>query len=240
MSILNIQESSAQLNKPQPDTKNKTPDLTKNDKISKISEGEDINRINSQSLLQENFQLESEKKLLQELRKRRKEIEGYREELLTDKGALDSVKQYIDNRLKLLENVQYKLKPYLHDYNQQDKQEIKRLVKVYESMQPKDAAKIFDDLQLGILMEVAVNMKKSSLASVLAKMKPEKARELTIRLATKRNAHIFDNQYEMRKRGNLILFFSMIMYIMENHCTKNIIFTESKVLLYFLKALAFP
>ena len=115
MSILDIQESSAQLNKPQPDTKNKTPDLTKNDKISKISEGEDINRINSQSLLQENFQLESEKKLLQELRKRRKEIEGYREELLTDKGALDSVKQYIDNRLKLLKNVQYKLKPYLHE-----------------------------------------------------------------------------------------------------------------------------
>ena len=66
-------------------------------------------------------------------------------------------------------------------------------MKVYESMQPKDAAKIFDDLQLGILMEVAVNMKESSLASVLAKMKPEKARELTIRLATKRNAHIFDN-----------------------------------------------
>ena len=43
MGILDIQESSAQLNKPQPDTKNKTPDLTKNDKISKISEGEDIN-----------------------------------------------------------------------------------------------------------------------------------------------------------------------------------------------------
>ena len=199
MNILNIQESSAQLNKPLADTQNQVPDLSKNDeandKTSTLSdEGErKLKQINPQSLLQENFQLESEKKLLQQLRKRRKEIESYKEEVLITKETLDSVKQHIDGRLKLLENVQNKVKPYLYDHNQQDNQEIKKLVKIYENMQPKDAAKIFDDLRVGILIKVAINMKESSLAPIIARMQTEKARQLTAKLATKKNAYIFDD-----------------------------------------------
>ena len=199
MNILNIQESSAQLNKSLANTQNQTPALAKNDEIndktSTLSDkGEKkLKQTNPKSLLQKDFQLESEKKLLQQLRKRRKEIESYKEEVSTTKETLDSVKQYIDDRLKLLENIQHKVKPYLYDHNQQDDQKIKKLVKIYESMQPKDAAKIFNDLQLEILIEVAINMKESHLAPILAKMQTEKARELTAKLATRKNAHIFNN-----------------------------------------------
>ena len=189
-SVLNIQESSAQLDKPKSDTGNQVPSPSKNEKT--LPKDEDIEQTDHQSLLHENFELESEKKLLQQLRKRRKEIENYKEELSTNKGVLDSIKQYIDNRLKLLESMQHKLKSHLQDYNQENNLEIKKLVKIYESMQPKDAAKIFDDLQLGILIKVTINMKESSLAPILAKMKPEKARELTTRLATKKNSYMLD------------------------------------------------
>jgi hypothetical protein len=42
----------------------------------------------------------------------------------------------------------------------------------------------FNDLQIGILIEMSLNMKESKLALILADMKPEKVRELTSILAT--------------------------------------------------------
>ena len=72
----------------------------------------------------------------------------------------------------------------LYNNNQNDDKKIQKLVKVYESMKPKEAAKIFNDLQIGVLVELALNMKESRLAAILSEMTPEKARELTSILAT--------------------------------------------------------
>jgi len=63
---------------------------------------------------------------------------------------------------------------------------MKSLVKVYESMKPKDAARIFERLEMDILIDVTVRMKEVKMAAVLAKMESEKARELTVRLANLR------------------------------------------------------
>lgn len=43
-------------------------------------------------------------------------------------------------------------------------------------MKPQDAAKIFEQLQMSVLIEVAVHMKEAKLAQILAKMDPYKAR----------------------------------------------------------------
>jgi len=175
--IINIQESKAQLDKSS--EKNNEP-LKSN-----VNENsQNINATNSKPVIKDDFQLQSEKKLLQELRQRRKEIEQYNDEMPADKLALESVKQYIDKRLSLLENLQNKLKPQLKNSNKSEEQKIQRLVKVYENMKPKEAAKIFNDLQIGILIEMSLNMKESKLALILAEMKPEKVRELTSILAT--------------------------------------------------------
>ncbi|MSO13446.1 hypothetical protein h2es_0045 [Rickettsiales endosymbiont of Trichoplax sp. H2] len=175
--IINIQESKAQLDKSS--EKNNEP-LKSN-----VNENsQNINATNSKPVIKDDFQLQSEKKLLQELRQRRKEIEQYNDEVPADKLALESVKQYIDKRLSLLENLQNKLKPQLKNSNKSEEQKIQRLVKVYENMKPKEAAKIFNDLQIGILIEMSLNMKESKLALILAEMKPEKVRELTSILAT--------------------------------------------------------
>ena len=173
--ILNIQESKAQLDKP-----NTQDDKPTDSNISKNLQ----NTKSSKPIINNDFQLQSERKLLQELRQRRKEIEQYSNELPVDKLALESVKQYIDKRLILLENLQNKLKPQLKDNNKGEEQKIQRLVKVYENMKPKEAAKIFNDLQIGVLIEMALNMKESKLAAILSEMKAEKARELTSILAT--------------------------------------------------------
>ena len=177
--ILNIQESKAQLDK---------PDLKKEDQkdlnINKDANIENLKKTDVSSNIQNDFQLSSEKQLLQQLRKRRTEIESNKDELPAEKMALESIKQYIDNRLDVLENLQNKLKPQFNNNNQNDGKKIQKLVKVYESMKPKEAAKIFNDLQIGVLVEMTLNMKESRLAAILSEMKPEKARELTSILAT--------------------------------------------------------
>src|SRR4029077_19467569 len=57
------------------------------------------------------------------------------------------------------------------------------LVKVYEAMKPRDAATIFNDLDMPVLLQVADRMKEAKAAPILAAMQPDKARELTARLA---------------------------------------------------------
>ena len=175
--IINVQESKAQLDKSSEENNESLKSS-----VDKNSQNADIT--NSKPIIKDDFQLQSEKKLLQELRQRRKEIEQYNDEMPADKLALESVKQYIDKRLNLLENLQNKLKPQLKNSNKSEEQKIQRLVKVYENMKPKEAAKIFNDLQIGILIEMSLNMKESKLALILADMKPEKVRELTSILAT--------------------------------------------------------
>jgi flagellar motility protein MotE (MotC chaperone) len=57
------------------------------------------------------------------------------------------------------------------------------LVKVYEVMKPKDAARIFEKLDLPVQLAVATAMKERSMAALMAEMSPEAARRLTMEMA---------------------------------------------------------
>ena len=59
-------------------------------------------------------------------------------------------------------------------------------MKLYESMKPRDAATIFNDLDMKVLLGVVDRMKDAKAAPVLAAMQPDKARELTTKLAALR------------------------------------------------------
>lgn len=56
---------------------------------------------------------------------------------------------------------------------------LKRLAKAYKAMKPKDAARLFNDLDMELLTGIAGQISPRVLAPVLAKMHPERARELT-------------------------------------------------------------
>ena len=57
------------------------------------------------------------------------------------------------------------------------------LVKLYEAMKPREAATIFNDLEMPVLLQVVDRMKEAKAAPVLAAMQPDKARDLTAKLA---------------------------------------------------------
>ncbi len=53
------------------------------------------------------------------------------------------------------------------------------LVKLYEAMKPRDAAAIFNDLEMPVLLQVVDRMKETKAAAVLAAMQPDRARQVT-------------------------------------------------------------
>ena len=71
-----------------------------------------------------------------------------------------------------------------HDIQQEAK--LKSLVKIYENMKPKQAARIFDRLDLGILLDVVERMRESKTAPIMANMTPARAKSVTAALVSRR------------------------------------------------------
>jgi flagellar motility protein MotE (MotC chaperone) len=61
----------------------------------------------------------------------------------------------------------------------------KSVVTMYETMKPKEAAKIFDRLDIKVLLDVATQMKPQVMSAILAQMTPEAAERLTVELAVR-------------------------------------------------------
>lgn len=62
---------------------------------------------------------------------------------------------------------------------------VKGLAKAYKSMKPKDAARLFDKMDMGLLIRIAREISPRTLAPVMAKMQADKARELSLALTRK-------------------------------------------------------
>ncbi len=63
-------------------------------------------------------------------------------------------------------------------------------MKLYETMKPRDAAAIFNDMELPVLLQVVDRMKDAKAAAVLAAMQPDRARLLTVQLAAQRTRSV--------------------------------------------------
>ncbi|HEY4173591.1 MAG TPA: hypothetical protein VGM42_11240, partial [Rhodopila sp.] len=129
---------------------------------------------------------DSERALLQDLRQRRQELDTRDAALKTRESMLVAAEQKLSARLAQLEALQKKLE--VLDAAQQAKEEAgwQGLVKLYEVMKPKDAATIFNDLSMPVLLQLMDRMKDAKAALVMAAMNTDKARDVTAQLARMR------------------------------------------------------
>lgn len=122
---------------------------------------------------------QSEIDLLQKLAERREQIEAREKELAMREGLLQAAETRIDRKVGELKTLQDTITSLLAQYDQREAEKVAQLVRIYATMKPKDAARIFNDLDMPILISVMVNMKESKSAPILASMDPVKARALT-------------------------------------------------------------
>lgn len=129
---------------------------------------------------------ESERALLLELRQRRQELEARAQEAAARDALLAATERRIGQRVEELKALQARLEALENNRRDRDEASWRGLVKVYETMKPRDAATIMNDLDQAVLLGVLDRMKESKAAAILAAMQPDRARQITTELAQHR------------------------------------------------------
>ncbi|WP_339712815.1 hypothetical protein [uncultured Sneathiella sp.] len=124
--------------------------------------------------------------VLERLVDRRAELDRQQQELEMRDNLLKATETRIDEKIAKLKEMEGTLEDLLKLHDEQEKAQMESLVKIYEKMKPKDAARIFNNLEMDILIDVASNIKESKMAPILASMSSDRANKLTVELATRR------------------------------------------------------
>ena len=124
--------------------------------------------------------------ILQSLKKRRLALDDREKEIEMKLKVLDVAEDRLNSRMNEMRELQQELKLVLNNYEDKQDGEIRGLVKIYENMKPVDAATIFNELDMPILLAVIDKMSERKVAPVLAAMLPVKARDVTEELAEMR------------------------------------------------------
>lgn len=129
---------------------------------------------------------DEELELLQSLAKRRDELNARESDLGEREALLAATEQRIDDKLAELKLLQGTIEALVEQHDGEQEAQLKSLVKIYENMKPKDAAQIFQELELDVLLDVVDRMQERKVAPILAQMDPAKAREVTFELVQRR------------------------------------------------------
>jgi len=125
--------------------------------------------------------------LLQKLAARRKELDSRAQEISQQEVLLKAAEQRIDDKISKLSSIESGIDVKVQQKEQQDAQRIQGLVKIYETMKPAEAARIFEGLDMPVLLDVLDHMKERKVAPILAALDPDRAKQITVALAVRRD-----------------------------------------------------
>lgn len=125
---------------------------------------------------------EVRQELFEDLSVRRKKIEERERELSVREALLKAAEQELNQKYNELVSLRTEIKDLLVVQTEEEAKRTASLVKIYEGMKPKDAARIFNTLDLDVLLNVVSRMSERKSAPILASMEPERARTVTIML----------------------------------------------------------
>jgi flagellar motility protein MotE (MotC chaperone) len=129
---------------------------------------------------------DGEKAVLLDLRARREQLDAREAAMASRESMLAAAEKKLSAQIGELQGLQQRLEALDASRKEQETAAWQGLVKVYEAMKPRDAATIFNDLGMPVLLSVIDRMKETKAAAILAAMVPDKARDVTTQLALKR------------------------------------------------------
>jgi flagellar motility protein MotE (MotC chaperone) len=124
-----------------------------------------------------------ERVVLESLNKRREELDARARDLEMRENLLGVAQKRIEARLGELKALEARIDAEMHKRDEAEAGQLRTLVVMYENMKAKDAARIFDRLDLKILIDVVAQMNPRKMSDILAQMSPETAERLTTELA---------------------------------------------------------
>ena len=129
---------------------------------------------------------ESERTVLMSLRERREALDERARALDQRAAELAAADKRLEERVTQLTALQTRLEGLEANRQTRRAENWAGLVKTYEAMKPREAAAIFDALDMQVLLQVLDRMQERRAAPVLAAMQPDRARLATQLLAEMR------------------------------------------------------
>ena len=125
----------------------------------------------------------SERAILERLQSRRQELEARAREIDIRESLLKAAEKRIESRVEELKALESRITTTTGQKNEADAARFKGIITMYEAMKPKDAAKVFDRLEMPVLFEIASQIAPRKMSDILGLMAPEAAERLTIEMA---------------------------------------------------------
>jgi flagellar motility protein MotE (MotC chaperone) len=125
----------------------------------------------------------SERAILERLQSRRQELEARAREIDIRESLLKSAEKRIESKVEEMKAVESRIGSATEAKTEADAARFKGIITMYEGMKPKDAAKVFDRLEMSVLFEIASQIAPRKMSDILGLMAPEAAERLTIEMA---------------------------------------------------------
>ena len=125
----------------------------------------------------------TERAVLERLQERRQELEARAREVDIRESLLKAAEKRIETKVDEMKGVETRITAAQQQKEEADNARFKSIVTMYENMKPKDAGRIFDRLDMSVLIEVASRVKPQKMSEILAQMGAEQAEKLTVELA---------------------------------------------------------
>ena len=125
----------------------------------------------------------SERAILERLQARRQELETRAREIDIRESLLKATEKRVEARVEELKAVESRISTATAQKNEAEAARFKGIITMYEGMKPKDAAKVFDRLEMPVLFEIASQIAPRKMADILGLMAPEAAERLTVEMA---------------------------------------------------------
>ncbi len=133
---------------------------------------------------------EAERAVLLDLRARRTVLEAREQAMVAREAMQVAAERRLNERVTELTALQTRLEQLEQTRRERDDANWRGLVKTYETMRPRDAATILNELDSPVLLQVLDRMKEAKAALVLAAMLPDRARAATAGLAQLRSRSV--------------------------------------------------
>ncbi|MES2197655.1 MAG: flagellar protein FlbB [Pseudomonadota bacterium] len=125
----------------------------------------------------------SERAILERLQSRRQELEARAREIDIRESLLKSAEKRIESKVEEMKAVEGRISTATGAKSEIDAARFKGIITMYEGMKPKDAAKVFDRLEMSVLFEIASQIAPRKMSDILGLMSPEAAERLTVEMA---------------------------------------------------------
>lgn len=145
--------------------------------------GEESDTVGNDLLSDENALNQSEMDILQMLRERRAALDTRAERLDLREKMVLAAEHALESRIQDWKQLKVAVEASLEKYNTIRDGKLQTLATYYEKMKAKDAARVFNSLELPYLIDIVDRMKEAKVADIIGKMDTERAKTLTTELA---------------------------------------------------------